>query len=71
MPTQRTGQFMSTYTLLLPSDGRVTDIHMYKRTEKRVAIVCTEHGISRFLFGVEFILSSDNAVTRKMPTLFK
>lgn len=44
---------------------------IYKRTEERVAIVCPEHGITRFLFGVEFILDSDNAVTRKMPTLLK
>jgi len=62
MPTQLTDQFISTY------DGRVTDIYMYKGTEVRVAIVCPEHGISRFLFGVEFILNSDNTVTRKLPT---
>jgi hypothetical protein len=44
---------------------------MYKRTEERVAFVCPEHGISRFPFGAEFILSSDNVVTRKMPTPLK
>ena len=65
MPTQRADQFMSTY------EGRVTDIHMYKRTEVRVAIVCPEHGISRFLSGVEFILNSHNTVTRKLPTQLK
>jgi len=61
------------YTVLLLSDGRVTDIHMYtyKRTEERVTIVCPEHGLSRFLLGVEFILNCDNAVTRKMPTPLK
>ena len=62
---------MSTYTVLLLSDGRVTDTHMYKRAEEHVAIVCSEHGISRFLFSVEFILNSDNTVNRKMPIPLK
>ena len=62
---------MSTYTVLLLSDGRVREMHMYKLTEERIAIVCPEHGISRFLFGVEFILNSDNTVTRIMPTPLK
>ena len=44
---------------------------VYKRTEERVAIVSPEHEVSRFLFGVEYILTSDNAVTRKMPTPLK
>jgi hypothetical protein len=65
MTTQRADQFISTY------DGRLTDTHMYKRTEERVAIICPEHGISRFLFGVEFIFNSDNVLIRKTPTALK
>jgi hypothetical protein len=44
---------------------------MYKRMEERVAIVCPEHGKSRFPSDVEFVSNSDNAVTKKLPTQLK
>jgi hypothetical protein len=53
---------------MLPSDETVADIHTYNRREERVTIVCPEHARSRFLFGAEFILNSDNALIRKMAT---